>query len=66
MIPKTRLDYIVLYAEKLKEDNSLFRQQKMLIESQLRSSRQLFRNMFGTGAGFKINARRYLKKIGMA
>ncbi len=62
MIPKTRLDYIELYASRLKEDNSLFKQQKKLIESQLKSSSSLFRNMFGTGKAFKVNARIYLKK----
>lgn len=65
MIPKTRLDYVELYANKLKEDNSLFRQQKMLIESQMSASRSLFRSMFGAGKEFKINARKYLKSIGL-
>tara|TARA_Y100000310_G_scaffold59583_1_gene54978 strand:+ start:301 stop:501 length:201 start_codon:yes stop_codon:yes gene_type:complete len=62
MIPETYLDYVIIYANKLKEDNSLFKQQKMLIESQLRSSSMLFRKMFGS-KNFKANARRYLKKI---
>lgn len=63
MIPKTRLDYIELYANKLKKDNSLFKQHKMIIESQIHSSSMLFRRRFGTGKSFKINARNYLKQI---
>lgn len=59
----TDLDYIKLYAENLKKDNSLFKQQKRLIESQLQGSSSLFRNMFGVDKTFKINARKYLKKI---
>ena len=60
--PKTDMDYVELYAERLKEDNSLFKQQKKLIESQLRGSSSLFRNMFGQ-THFKENARKYLKSI---
>lgn len=62
-IPKTDLDYIELYANKLKNDNGLFKQQKMLIESQFKTSSSIFRKMFGTGKMFKINARRYLRTI---
>ena len=58
------LDYIELYANKLKEDNSIFKQQKILIESQMHSSKAVFRNMFGD-KNFKENARKYLKKIGL-
>ena len=65
MIPRTDLDYIEFYANKLKKDNSLFKQQKILIESQLRSSSDLFKNMFGTQNDFKINARKHLKSIGL-
>ena len=65
MIPKTRLDYIEFYANKLKEDSSFFRQQKKFIESQLQTSSSLFKKMFGAGNGFKYNARKYLKGIGM-
>ena len=64
-IPKTDMDYVELYANTLKKDNSLFKQQKMLIESQMHGSASLFRNMFGTGKAFKVNARKYLKKIGI-
>jgi hypothetical protein len=60
MIPKTDMDYVVLHAGRLKEDNRLFVQQKVLIESQLHSSSSLFRGMFGIGKGFRLKARRYL------
>lgn len=63
MIPESRLDYIEMYANRLKEDNSLFRQHKKLIESQIHSSSVLFKNMFGKGQDFKTNARIYLKGI---
>lgn len=65
MIPKTDLDYIELYAHRLKNDNSFFKQQKTLIESQLHGSSELFRKMFGTQNSFKINARKHLKGIGL-
>ncbi|MBW2965833.1 hypothetical protein KY342_01875 [Candidatus Woesearchaeota archaeon] len=65
MIPKTDLDYVKLFASKLREDNSLFEQQKKLIESQMHSSSELFRKRFGTGKDFKKNAREYLKRIGL-
>ncbi len=62
MKPKTDLDYVELYAERLKKDNTLFKQQKKLIESQLKSSSSLFRNMFGR-ADFRKNARKYLENF---
>ena len=65
MRPKTDLDYVELYANKLKEDNSIFKQQKKLIESQLDSSSDIFKKMFGNGKVFKANARNYLRKIGL-
>ena len=65
MKTRTRMDYIKIYAEKLKEDNSLFRQQKMLIESQLQGSSQIFRSMLGDGDDFKQKARAYLRKVRM-
>ena len=58
---KTDKDYVEFYAKKLKEDNSIFKQQKVLIESQLKGSSSLFRKKFGTGEKFKTNARKYLK-----
>jgi len=60
----TNLDYVELYAKKLKNDNSLFKQQKILIESQLKGSSSLFRNMF-KGKDFKECARKYLKSVGL-
>jgi len=62
--PTNDLDYVKLYAKKLKKDNSLFDQQKTFIESQLKGSSSLFKNMFGT-ENFKANARIYLKRIGL-
>lgn len=61
MIPKTDLDYVEHYAAKLKENADFFKQQKLIIESQLHSSTMLFKGMFGKGKQFKINARKYLK-----
>lgn len=63
MIPKTDLDYVEFYANKLRNDNSLFQQQKILIENQLQSSSALFKKMLGTN--FKNNAREYLRRIGL-
>lgn len=57
------LDYVQLYAEKMKEDNTLFKQQKKLIEAQLRGSSSLFRKMFSEN--FKVQAREYLRKVGL-
>jgi len=65
MTPRTDLDYIELYANKLKNNNSFFKQQKILIESQLHGSSELFRKMFGTQNSFKTNARKHLKRIGL-
>ncbi|MFH0875316.1 MAG: hypothetical protein V1859_05235 [archaeon] len=59
------IDYVVLYAEALKKDNSIFAQQKMLIDSQIKGSQDLFRKKCGTGAKFKANARKYLRGIGL-
>jgi hypothetical protein len=57
------IDYISYYAKKMKEDNAYFKDQKMLIESQLKSSREIFKNKFGKD--FKKNARLYLKEVGI-
>jgi len=65
MIPKTDLDYVEFYANELKKSNFIFKQQKMLIESQLHSSSALFKKMFGNQKDFKDNARKYLKGIGL-
>lgn len=63
-VPLTYLDYIELYAEELNKNPELFKQQKKLIESQLKSSRQIFMRKFGE-KNFKENARIYLKERGL-
>ena len=60
--PKTDEDYIKLYAESLKKNPELFKQQKMLIDSQIKASRSLFKT-FGKEEEFKLNSRRYLRGI---
>jgi hypothetical protein len=64
MKPTTDMDYVELFAKKLKEDKNLFQQQKALIESQLHSSWAIF-SKFGTGNKFKTKAREYLRGIGL-
>lgn len=59
----SELDYVILYAEKLKKNNKFFNQQKELIESQIEASSSLFKNAFGQD--FKANARKYLRGIGL-
>ena len=62
IIPKTDDDYILLYAEELKLNPSeIFRQQKILIDSQINSSRSFFQNLFNK-KNFKEEARKYLKE----
>lgn len=61
----TDLDFVKFYARKMKEDSKVFEQQKMLIESQLENSKNVFRSLFGTGEDFKINARKYLGQMGL-
>ncbi|MBI2664929.1 hypothetical protein HYX10_06345 [Candidatus Woesearchaeota archaeon] len=58
------LDYVTLYAEKLKHNNRLFAQQKVLIESQMRASSSFFASMFGS-KNYKENARKYLRSVGL-
>jgi len=55
-----KLDYVELFATSVREDNSLFKQQKKLIEAQLKGSSSLFKQMFK--GNFKANARKYLKE----
>jgi hypothetical protein len=62
---RKEIDYVEFYAEKMKGDNSIFGQQKKLIEAQLIASIVLFRRMFGEGDDFKKNAREYLRSIGL-
>jgi hypothetical protein len=57
------MDFIVLYSNKLKEDSSLFEQQKRFLESQLKASKSLFSNW--AGKDFKVRAREYLNKRGL-
>lgn len=57
----SRTDHIELYSEKLAIDNSGFKQHKKIINSQLRASKELFKNKFGKQ--YKKNARKYLKEI---
>jgi hypothetical protein len=61
-VPITDMDYVELYAKSLKNNPDLFKQQKMLIESQLKASRELFMKRFGE-KDFKIKAREYLRAI---
>ena len=63
-IPKTDLDYIEIYAKKLRENPEFFKQQKELIESQLASSSDLTEKRFSK-ENFKTQARAHLKKIGV-
>jgi hypothetical protein len=58
------LDYVEMYAERLRKDNRLFAQQKMLIDSQMRASRSFFSSML-SGPDFKQRAREYLKNVGL-
>ena len=58
-----KMDYVDLYANLLKNNNGIFKQQKMLIESQMKSSRSFFKNAFA-GKDFKKAAREYLKVVG--
>jgi hypothetical protein len=55
------LDYVVIYANKLKRHKELFEQQKKLVENQFKASSSLFKNSFGRD--FKLNARKYLKGV---
>ena len=57
------IDYVKLYAERLKNDNSIFAEQKSLIESQMKSSSSFFSNAFK--GNFKKQAREYLRKAGL-
>ncbi len=63
-IPKSDLDYIEIYAEKLRENPEFFKQQKELIESQLSSSSDLTKKRFSK-ENFKAQVRAHLKEIGV-
>ena len=60
----SNLEYVQMYADKLKNNPGLFCQQKMLIDSQITASRSLFGHMLEK-SDFKAEARTYLKKIGL-
>ncbi len=64
-VPIKDIDYVILFAEKLKESPELFNNQKVFIEGQFRSSRDLFTKSFGKGDRFKLFARKYLAKRGI-
>ncbi|MBU2615815.1 MAG: hypothetical protein KKC19_01810 [Nanoarchaeota archaeon] len=64
-IPINDEDYVEIYSLALKENNKFFKQHKIIINSQIASSRQIFRNKFGNSKDFKKQAREYLKKIGV-
>ena len=64
-IPKSDIDYVEFYALKLKKNNKFFKDHKKFIESQYKGSSSLFRNKFGIGDEFKINARIYLKSMNL-
>ena len=61
---KTDLDFVEHYARLMKEDSRVFKQQKMLIESQMKSSKEVFKQRFDNG-DFKKEARKYLKDVGL-
>ena len=60
----TDVDYVEMYARRLKNDNSIFAQQKKLIESQLQGSSSLFSKAF-SGGDFRKAARKYLTGVGL-
>lgn len=63
-VPVTDMDYVELYAEKLLAEPLLFEQQKMLINSQLKSSKETFKKMFSSN-NYEVDARAYLRAIGL-
>jgi len=63
-IPKTDLEYVEIYAEKLKENPKFFKQQKELIDSQLINSSALIKQRFSK-ENFKARIRDNLRKLGI-
>jgi len=57
-------DYVIFYANELRKNPKYFKQQKMLIDSQIKSSKELFQKTFGI-KNFNENARIYLRKLGI-
>jgi hypothetical protein len=60
---KKDIDFVVYYAEKLKEDNKFFQQQKVFLESQIKASKSIFSAW--QGRDFKKRARKYLAGRGI-
>lgn len=58
------LDYVELYAQRLREDGRVFEQQRRFIEAQLEASKSLFGRMFAQEE-FKERAREFLAGRGL-
>ncbi len=63
-IPLTDLEYVEFYAQQLLNNPKFFEQQKMLINSQLKSSKATFQNMFSS-KNYEPESRAYLHEIGL-
>jgi len=59
------LDFVIVFARMLREDNSLFEVHKRVVESHLDLLNYTFKNRFGSGESFKKKAREYLRKRGL-
>ena len=57
------IDYVEFYENKLKNNSDIFKQQKKLIDSQIISSKKIFKQKFA--GDFEKNARLYLKEVGV-
>jgi len=67
-VPVSDGDYVILFAEKLRDDNSYFKDHKMIIDSQISSSRSLFNDKFSEelkNGNFKDSVRKFLQEIGL-
>ena len=62
--PLIDLDYVNYFAQRLRDNPSLFKDNKLLIDSQIKSSKEIFLKRFGK-KNFKENARKYLREIGI-
>jgi len=62
-----RMNFVRYWAEYVRthDDEDWSKQQKVLIDSQLENSKNVFKSMFGTGEDFKVNARKYLGQMGL-
>lgn len=62
-----RMNFVRYWAEYVRthDDEDWSKQQKVIIDSQLESSKNVFKKMFGTGTDFKINVRKYLGRMGL-